>query len=66
MCKGNPSIPSILQNLWDAQLKDSNVMLILCGSAMSFIEKRAACRKESAVWAGDGDIQDAEMGFMTR
>ena len=29
MCKGNESIPSILQNLWDELLKDENVMLIL-------------------------------------
>ena len=39
MCKGNKSIPSILQNLWDAEFKDKNVMIVLCGSAMSFIEK---------------------------
>ena len=38
MCKGNKSIPSILQNLWDTQLRDSNVMIVLCGNAMSFIE----------------------------
>ena len=37
MCKGNGSIPSILQHLWDEVFKDSNVMLILCGSSMSFI-----------------------------
>lgn len=45
MCKGNPSIPSILQNLWDAAFRDSNVMIILCGSAMSFIEKNCWLRK---------------------
>lgn len=39
MCKGNSAIPSILQDLWDEFLKDENVMIILCGSAMSFIEK---------------------------
>ena len=39
LCKTNPSIPSILQNLWDTELKDRNVMMILCGSAMSFMEK---------------------------
>jgi len=26
MCKGNPSIPSILQNLWDIEFKDKNVI----------------------------------------
>lgn len=40
MCRGNPAIPSILQTLWDQQLKRENVMIILCGSAMSFIEKQ--------------------------
>ena len=37
MCRGNRSIPSILQNLWDTELKEKNVMIILCGSSMSFI-----------------------------
>ncbi len=38
MCKGNAAIPSILQNLWDHTLKDSDVMLVLCGSSISFME----------------------------
>ena len=37
MCRGNRSIPSILQNLWDAELRSANVMIILCGSAMSLL-----------------------------
>ena len=38
MCASRPELPSILQNLWDHELSRANVMLILCGSAMSFIE----------------------------
>ena len=38
MCASRPELPSILQNLWDHELSHANVMLILCGSAMSFIE----------------------------
>jgi len=45
MCKGNSSIPSILQILWDEKLKNANVMLILCGSSMSFIEKELLAEK---------------------
>jgi AAA+ ATPase superfamily predicted ATPase len=45
MCKGNPSIPSILQVLWYELLKDQNVMIVLCGSAMSFFEKRILSEK---------------------
>ena len=37
--------PSILQNLWDIDFKDSKVMIILCGSAMSFIEKELLVEK---------------------
>jgi len=45
MCKGNASIPSILQILWDESLRHQNVMIILCGSAMSFIEKKLLSKK---------------------
>ena len=38
-CKFNGSIPSILQVLWDEKLRYENVMIVLCGSAMSFIER---------------------------
>ena len=38
-CKANESIPSILQVLWDEKLRHENVMIVLCGSAMSFIER---------------------------
>lgn len=38
MCKGNKSIPSVLQALWDHKLKNSGLMLILSGSSLSFME----------------------------
>lgn len=44
-CKANESIPSILQVLWDEKLRHENVMIILCGSAMSFIEKELLAEK---------------------
>ncbi|MGN1372683.1 MAG: ATP-binding protein [Candidatus Coproplasma sp.] len=44
-CKVNESIPSILQVLWDDKLRYENVMIILCGSAMSFIEKELLAEK---------------------
>lgn len=39
MVKGNRGLPSIIQNLWDHELYKSNIMIILCGSSMSFMEK---------------------------
>ena len=63
MCKGNTSIPSILQNLWDELLKDENVMLILCGSAMSFIEKELLAEKNPLYGRATGIYKMTEMGF---
>lgn len=63
MCKSNPSIPSILQNLWDEILKDSNVMLILCGSAMSFIEKDLLAEKNPLYGRATGIYKMTEMNF---
>lgn len=63
MCKSNETIPSILQNLWDTKLKDSNVMIILCGSAMSFIEKELLAEKNPLYGRATGIYKMKEMGF---
>lgn len=63
MCRGNKSIPSILQNLWDAEFKDSNVMIILCGSAMSFIEKDLLAEKNPLYGRATGIYKMNKMGF---
>ncbi len=63
MCHGNKSIPSILQNLWDSLLRDSNVMMILCGSAMSFIEKELLAEKNPLYGRATGIYKMKEMGF---
>ena len=63
MCRGNRSIPSILQNLWDTELKDSNIMMILCGSAMSFIEKELLAEKNPLYGRATGIYKMNKMGF---
>ena len=63
LCKTNPSIPSILQNLWDTELKDRNVMMILCGSAMSFIEKDLLAEKNPLYGRATGIYKMTEMDF---
>lgn len=63
MCRANPSIPSILQNLWDEKLKDADVMLILCGSAMSFIEKKLLSEKNPLYGRATGIYKMVEMPF---
>ena len=63
MCKANPSIPSTLQTLWDDELKDKNIMLILCGSAMSFIEKELLAEKNPLYGRATGIYKMKPMGF---
>ena len=40
LCKNNPSLSSILQKHMDHTFKDKNIMIILCGSSMSFMENQ--------------------------
>ena len=63
MVKNNSEIPSILQNLWDLLLKDSSVMIILCGSAMSFIEKGILAEKNPLYGRATGILKMKEMSF---
>lgn len=63
MCKGNNSIASILQNLWDNHLKEFPVMLVLCGSSMSFIEKELLSEKNPLYGRATGIYKMAEMSF---
>lgn len=37
LAQSNPAVPSILQRLWDLQLHDRNLMLILCGSLVGMM-----------------------------
>lgn len=63
MCRGNRSIPSILQNLWDAELQHKNVMIILCGSAMCFMEKELLAEKNPLYGRATGILKMREMSF---
>lgn len=38
LINGNQAIPSILQKVWDGHLKNSTIMLILCGSYIGMME----------------------------
>lgn len=43
--RGNAAIPSIIQNVWDETLSRENVMLVLCGSSVSFMEDELLAEK---------------------
>lgn len=63
MVKGNNSIPSIIQKIWDEKLRTENVMIILCGSAMSFIEKEILSEKNPLYGRATGILKMNEMNF---
>ncbi|MDY0002248.1 MAG: ATP-binding protein [Polyangia bacterium] len=39
LCESDPSLPSVLQRLWDAELREARLHLVLCGSYVSFMER---------------------------
>ena len=38
--KSNPAFPSVFQRIWEEQLKNKSVMVILCGSLISMMESQ--------------------------
>ena len=63
MAKDNPEIPSILQKLWDTDLKKQNLMIILCGSSMSYIEKEILSEKNPLYGRATGIYKMLPMPF---
>ena len=63
MVMENTGIPSVIQKLWDGILKDENVMIILCGSAMSFMEKEVLSEKNPLYGRATGIYRMGEMPF---
>lgn len=63
LVKADPSIASILQAVWDHALKDENIMLIFCGSSMSFIEKHILAEKNPLYGRATGIWKMGPMNF---
>lgn len=45
LCEGDKSLPSQLQRFWDTRGKRSSLLLILCGSQVSFMEKEVLAER---------------------
>ena len=65
LVKVNVSFPSILQNAWDEILKDSNVMLILCGSLISMMKKHALSYESPLYGRRTAQMRIAPLPFTT-
>ena len=62
-CNNNSALPSILQIAWDSVLSNSNVMLILCGSSMSFIEDELLSEKNPLYGRATGIYKMSPMPY---
>jgi AAA+ ATPase superfamily predicted ATPase len=45
LCEANKGLPSVLQRFWDRRGKNSELMLVLCGSQVSFMEDQVLSEK---------------------
>lgn len=52
-----------MQYLWDAEFKGRNVMVVLCGSTMSFIGKQFITEKKPLYGRAIGIYKMNSMGF---
>ncbi len=65
LVKTNEAFPSILQNAWDEILKDNNIMLILCGSLISMMQKHALSYESPLYGRRTAQIKLAPLSFTT-
>lgn len=63
MVEGNRSLPSVLQKMWDHYFKDLNVMFIISGSSMSFMEKEVLSEKNPLYGRTTGILRIKELDF---
>lgn len=63
LVKSDPSLPSVLQNLWDHTLRHENLMIVICGSAMSFIEKELLSEKAPLYGRATGILKMEPMSY---
>ncbi len=45
LCEANKGLPSLVQRFWDQRGKRSNLMLVLCGSQVSFMEREVLAER---------------------
>lgn len=55
LCDADPSLPSVIQRLWDSGLRESRLHLILCGSYVSFMEREVLSAKNPLYGRRTGD-----------
>jgi len=57
LCRDNPALPSVIQKWWDTAGKSSKLMLILCGSQISFMEHDVLAQRSPLFGRRTGQAQ---------
>lgn len=63
LAKSNPAVPSIFQRLWDELLRESSVMLVLCGSLLGMMYKSTLSYESPLYGRRSGELLMKPMGF---
>ena len=61
--KTNPAFPSIFQRIWDYNLHDKNIMVILCGSLIHMMEAQTLNYSSPIYGRRTGQIKLRQIGF---
>lgn len=58
LCQASPELPSVIQQLWDLEWQHGNrVMLVLCGSAIGFMEREVLGARSPLFGRRSGDLR---------
>jgi len=63
LCVSNKALPSILQKVWDEKFKQASILLVLCGSYVSFMEKEVLGSKSPLFGRRTGQLVLQPMNF---
>jgi len=63
LVQANPAVPSILQRVWDAELRDTRILCILCGSYIGVMEREILGYRSALYGRRTGQYLVEPLGF---
>ena len=57
LCEDNAALPSLIQRFWDLHGKNSKLLLILCGSQVSFMEREVLAERSPLYGRRTGQLR---------
>jgi AAA+ ATPase superfamily predicted ATPase len=63
LCESNQALPSVIQRFWDQRGKNSKLLLILCGSSVSFMENAVLSERSPLFGRRTAQMELAPFGY---